>query len=112
MAVVGNERYLVSMLGEKVNWVLNVRAAHARALLRHGRREEVRLEELPVENRPLVLKRYLSRAVGARPYIPVDKSAPLSEFERIAGQIPVFRVAAIVEAMGPPRRVEGPWATP
>jgi len=30
MAVVGGERYLVSMLGEEVNWVRNVRAPGAR----------------------------------------------------------------------------------
>ncbi len=33
------ERYLVSMLGEKVNWVRNVLAADGEAVLRHGRSE-------------------------------------------------------------------------
>jgi hypothetical protein len=33
-------------------------------------------------------------APGARPHLPVDRRAPLEEFERIAGQIPVFRVTA------------------
>jgi hypothetical protein len=51
MAAVENERYLVSMLGEGANWVRNVRAAGGDAALRHGRREEVRLEELVVERR-------------------------------------------------------------
>ena len=37
------ERYLVAMLGKDVNWVRNVRAAGGRAVLRHGRREAVRL---------------------------------------------------------------------
>jgi hypothetical protein len=41
-----------------------------------------------------VLKAYLQRAPGARPHVPVDKDAGLSEFERIAGKIPVFRVLA------------------
>ena len=40
------ERYLVSMLGEQANWVRNVRAAGGRAVLRHGQREAVRLEEV------------------------------------------------------------------
>ncbi|MFD1051832.1 nitroreductase/quinone reductase family protein, partial [Kibdelosporangium lantanae] len=40
------ERYLVSMLGERANWVRNVRAAEGRAVLRHGRREAVRLAEV------------------------------------------------------------------
>jgi hypothetical protein len=42
VANVRGERYLVSMLGEGVNWVRNVRAAGGDATLRRGRREEVR----------------------------------------------------------------------
>ncbi len=94
MAVVDEERYLVSMLGSEVAWVRNLRAADGRALLRHGRTERVRLEEIPVEKRGPVVKAYLQRAPGARPHIPVDKDAPLEEFEAIAAQIPVFRVLA------------------
>jgi deazaflavin-dependent oxidoreductase (nitroreductase family) len=92
MAILDGQRYLVSMLGENVDWVRNVRAAGGRAVLRHGRREEVRLEDVPVELRAPVIKAYLRRAPGARPHVPVHKDAPLSEFERIAAQIPVFRV--------------------
>jgi len=92
MAIVDGQRYLVSMLGENVEWVRNVRAAGGRAGLRHGRREEVRLEEVTVEVRAPLIKAYLRRAPGARPHVPVHKDAPLSEFERIAAQIPVFRV--------------------
>lgn len=92
MAVVDGERYLVSMLGEEVAWVRNVRAAGGRARLRHGRSEEVRLEELPAERRAPVLKAYLQRAPGARPHVPVDKDAPLGAFEAIAAGMPVFRV--------------------
>src|SRR3712207_6636860 len=44
VAEVRGERYLVSMLGEGVNWVRNVRAAGGDATLRHGRREAVRLD--------------------------------------------------------------------
>jgi hypothetical protein len=87
------ERYLVSMLGETASWVRNVRAAGGRAVVRHGRRETVRLEEVAVERRPPILRRYLALAPGARPHIPVDRHAPLEEFEAIAPQIPVFRIA-------------------
>ena len=93
MAVVGGERYLVCMLGEGTNWVRNVRAAGGEAVLRHGRREGVRLEEVALERRAPVLKAYLERAPNARAHIPVDKDAPLAEFERVAGRFPVFRVA-------------------
>ena len=93
VADVRGERYLVSMLGEGVNWVRNVRAAGGDATLRHGRREEVRLEEVALERRAPLLKAYLGRAPNARVHIPVDKDAPLTDFERVAGRFPVFRIA-------------------
>jgi F420H(2)-dependent quinone reductase len=93
-----NERYLVSMLGENSNWVLNVRAAGGRAVLRHGRREDVRLEEVPVRSRPAILRQYLAVAPGARPHIPIDRHASLEDFERIAAQFPVFRLTPAVAA--------------
>ena len=92
MAVVGGERYLVSMLGEKANWVRNVRAAGGEVTIRHGRREEVRLEEVAVGRRAPVLKAYLQRAPNARAHLPVSKDAPLAEFERMAPPFPGFRV--------------------
>lgn len=95
MAVMDGQRYLVSMLGEKAAWVQNVRAENGKAILEHGRREEVRLEEIPIEQRAAVLKAYLQRAPGARPHVPIDKDAALSAFVRIADQIPVFRVLAV-----------------
>jgi len=92
MVVVGGERYLVSMLGEKVNWVRNVQAAGGNVTLRHGRREEVHLEEVAPDRRAPVLKAYLKRAPGARAHLPIDKDAPLAEFERVSPRFPVFRV--------------------
>jgi hypothetical protein len=92
MALVADERYLVSMLGEEVDWVRNVRAAGGNVTLRHGRREEVRLEEVTADRRAPVLKAYLKRAPGARPHLPIHKDAPLSEFEKVSSQFPVFRV--------------------
>src|SRR5512139_2363187 len=84
MVVLEDERYLVSMLGQQAAWVRNVRAAGGHARLRHGRTEQVLLEEVAAEKRGRVLKAYLHRAPGARPHIPVDKDAPLEEFEAIA----------------------------
>jgi deazaflavin-dependent oxidoreductase (nitroreductase family) len=92
MAVVNGQRYLVSMLGEDARWVENVRAAGGRAVIRSGRREEIQLEEVPTDQRAPILKAYLQRAPGARPHIPVNKDAPLAEFDKIAGEFPVFRV--------------------
>jgi len=88
------ERYLVSMLGEHANWVRNVRAGGGRAVLRHGRRTNVLLEEVELEARAPILRCYLESAPGARPHVPVDRRAPLAEFERIAAHVPVFRITA------------------
>lgn len=98
VAVVDGERYLVSMLGENINWVQNVRAASGRAVLHSGRREEVHLEEVTASRRAPILKAYLQRAPGARPHVPVNKDAPLAEFEKVAPAFPVFRVVSTVHA--------------
>ena len=78
MADLDSQWYLVSMLGENCNWVKNVRAAGGRAMLRRGRRVfSCRLLELPVEQRPRVIKRYLQKAPGGRPPPPVRPDAAL-----------------------------------
>ena len=94
MVVVGGERYLVSMLGEEVNWVRNVKAAGGNVTLRHGRREELCLEEVAPDRRAAVLKAYLKRAPAARAHLPIYKDAPLAEFERVSPRFPVFRVVS------------------
>jgi hypothetical protein len=80
------------MLGETASWVRNVRAAGGRAVIRHRRRETVVLEEVAVQRRPPILRRYLALAPGARPHIPVDRRAALEEFKPIAAQFPVLRL--------------------
>jgi hypothetical protein len=84
------ERYLVAMLGQGANWVANVRAAGGRAILRHGQREEIWLQEVEVGARAPILRRYLQLAPGARAHFAVDPSAPLADFEAIAAEYPVF----------------------
>jgi len=96
-----NGRYLVSMLGEGTNWVRNVRASGGRAVLRHGGREPVMLQKVDIDHRAPVLRCYLQRASGARAHIPVDRRAPVEEFEPIAARYPVFRVTAAKEAARP-----------
>ena len=98
VAVVNGQRFLVSMLGENVQWVQNVRAAGGRAVLQRHSREEVHLEEVPSEQRAPILKAYLQRAPGARPNVPVNKDAPIQEFEKVAPAFPVFRVVSNVHA--------------
>ncbi|MHA6781936.1 nitroreductase/quinone reductase family protein [Pseudonocardia saturnea] len=91
VADLAGERYLVSMLGEQTNWVQNLRAAGGSAVLLHGRREVVHLEEVEAAERPPILRRYLECAPGARAHLPVHR-ASVAAFERIATQTPVFRL--------------------
>ena len=100
IALVDGQRFLVSMLGDDAQWVRNVRAAGGRAVLKAGRRQDVRLEEVPVNTRARIIKAYLQRAPGARPHISVSKDAPEEAFEAIAPATPVFRI--VVEAAGAP----------
>ncbi len=45
-----------------------------------------------MSERPAIIRRYLEQVPGARPHIPVDRRAPLADFEAIASRYPVFRV--------------------
>src|SRR5262245_46564486 len=94
IADVQKDRAAVSRAGATVNWGRNLKAAGGHAVLRHGRRERVRLEEVDPGARAPILRRYLEVAPGARPHIPVDRTAPLKEFARIAADYPVFRIRA------------------
>jgi deazaflavin-dependent oxidoreductase (nitroreductase family) len=92
VADLDGERYLVAMLGNRVNWVHNVRAAGGAAVLHHGTRTPVHLAEVPVADRAPILRRYLDLAPGARAHIPVDRSAPVEDFVPIADRYPIFRI--------------------
>lgn len=86
-------RYLVAIRGN-TQWVRNVRVAGG-AQLRLGRRtEEVRLRELPVEERVPVLRRYLARwgwEVG-RFVEGIDRNSPDADLLAAAPGIPAFEV--------------------
>jgi hypothetical protein len=82
------------MLGRNTNWVRNVRAAQGRVVPRHRRRNAVRLAEVDPRARGPILRRYLALAPGARAHIPVDRRAPLEDFDRIAAQFSVFHITA------------------
>ena len=94
----GTSRYLVSLAGES-EWVKNVRANNSRASLRRLRSRPVRLVELPVAERPPVLKAYLSKRAyskspefEAREFFGVSPNASLDDLAEIAGRYPVFRI--------------------
>jgi hypothetical protein len=92
MVTLNRQRYLVSMLGENSQWVRNIRASGGRAVLHSGSREDIQLEEVPIDQRAPILKANLQIATGARPHVSVNKDAPHVEFEKIAVIIPVFRL--------------------
>ena len=94
MADVGGQWYVVSMLGE-CDWVRNVRAEGGRATLRRRRVRPVRLVEMPVEERALVIRRYVEIVPGGRPHIAVDRHEPVEAFEAIASKYPVFQVVPL-----------------
>lgn len=89
------ERYLVSMLGEDAQWVQNIHASDGYAALRSGAVEQIRLVDVPVDQRAPIIKAYLKRAIGARAHIPVDYRASVAEFEKIAADFPVFQIVSL-----------------
>src|SRR5215470_14264885 len=95
VAELDGNRYLVSMLGEKSDWLLNVRASNGEAVLSHGDVEKVRLEEVAIADRAPILKAYLKRAPGGRPHFDIDMDAPIEEFARVAPRYPVLRIVPI-----------------
>jgi deazaflavin-dependent oxidoreductase (nitroreductase family) len=85
-------RYLVSPRGES-EWVRNVRAGGGQAVLRHGKRESVRLEELPAGERAPIIQAYLrENAMSTKQHFGIDPKSDIAEFERIAHLHPVFRI--------------------
>jgi deazaflavin-dependent oxidoreductase (nitroreductase family) len=61
------QQYLVSAYGN-TEWVRNLRAAGSARLTRRGREEHVRVAEVPLDERPPILKRYLEQ-FGAFPTV-------------------------------------------
>lgn len=92
IATVDGQLYLGSMLGNKCNWVCNVRANHGYAVIDRRGKRQVHLTEVPAELRPPLLKAYLRQVPGARPHIPVEHTRPVADFESIAHEYPIFRV--------------------
>lgn len=109
LVVVGGGRYLVSMLGENVAWVRNVRADQGRARMRHGRHEDVLLVEVPIDQRAEILQAYLKIAPGARPHLGRGTDAPLTAVAELAGHIPVFRVERRTGGAGQTSRPSVGW---
>jgi deazaflavin-dependent oxidoreductase (nitroreductase family) len=91
------ERYLVAPRGV-AQWVRNIRASGEGELRVGGRREPIRVVELPDEEKPAVLRAYLRRwkwEIGAF-FQGVGPDALEADLRRIAPDYPVFRVVRAV----------------
>jgi membrane protease YdiL (CAAX protease family) len=86
------ERYLVSMLGDGSEWVKNVRATRGQAFIKRGQTQPVTLIEIPPSDRAPILKAWCQVATSGRQHVPVPYDAPVSAFEEIAADYPVFRI--------------------
>jgi len=88
------DRYIVS--GESLSWVKNARAAGWGELLRGGRRERVKLTEIPAHERGPILRAFWHQVRGGRRFmaglfgLPSDASA--DDFAAAAPRCPVFRI--------------------
>jgi len=89
------QRYLVSMLGEGSNWVQDVRATNGAAYIQRGGTRPVVLTEIPPAKRAPVLKVWCQVATSGRRHLPVRYDAPVSAFEAIATDYPVFRIDSV-----------------
>ena len=92
VATYQGSRYLVSMLGEGSEWVQNVRAAGGRACIKRGRLQPVLLTEILPHERAPIIKAWAQVATIGRDHLPVSHDAPVSAFEKIAGDYPAFRI--------------------
>lgn len=87
------ERYLVAPRGH-TQWVRNMRASGGGRLRLGNRVEEFRAQEVPVEDRPPIIRAYLKKwkwEVGAF-FDGVGPDSEESELLRIAPDHPVFRL--------------------
>ena len=87
--------YLCASRGE-TQWVRNARAAGRVALKKGSQSEGYAVREVPIAERPELLKEFLDRfATSVQRYYPVKKGAPVSAFEECAKTMPVFELIKI-----------------
>ncbi len=85
-------RYLVSMLGDRSQWVQNARASGGDAFVKRRETRRVTLVEIPIAERAPILKAWCQVATSGRRHLPVPYNAPVTSFEAIAQNYPVFRI--------------------
>jgi deazaflavin-dependent oxidoreductase (nitroreductase family) len=89
---VNGQRCLVAPRGN-AEWVRNVHAANGQAAIKRGKRRQVRLEEVPVEQRAPIIQAYLKQnSWSTQSNFGISPKGPIEEFQRIAPDHPVFRI--------------------
>jgi hypothetical protein len=94
---VGGLRYIV---GFETNWVKNARAAGWGFLTRGGKKERVALVELPVEERPPILREFPRQVPHGVQFFErlLGLSNDPEAFAQAAPRCPVFRIESVLEA--------------
>lgn len=89
------QRYLVAPRGE-TQWVRNIRVSQVGRLTIGGKTEVVRVEEVPDQDKPPILRAYLAEwAWEVKQFFGgVGADAPDADLARIAPKHPVFRIVA------------------
>lgn len=92
---VGGERYIVAGI-ESADWVKNARSAGWGMLSRGRSRERVKLNEVPVEDRPPILREYPHKVPYGAKFISNVHGIPNEpeEFASLASQCPVFHIVS------------------
>jgi hypothetical protein len=85
------ERYLVAGFAGS-DWVKNARRAGWAELSRGRRRERVLLSEVPVEERPPILRQFAREVRGGRSFLTFAADAPGEAVAKASPQHPVFLV--------------------
>ncbi len=90
---VGEVQYLVAPRGE-TEWVRNIRAAGGGEQRLGRKREGIRVEELPDDAKPPILREYLRRwkMETGQFFAGVTAESSESELRRIAPRYPVFKI--------------------
>ena len=89
------QRYLVAPRGN-TEWVRNVKAAGGQVVLKRRKSEQVRLQEVPVEQRAPIIQAYLKKTARVtKREFGIEPDAPGDEFQRIAPDHPVFRIVTL-----------------
>ena len=70
---------------------LELRAAGGHAVLRHGRRESIQLEEVPPGYRPAILRRHEDCDPWACTHVAIDRHACTAELQQVPVHTPVLR---------------------